>query len=79
MDEAILIELNFNGTVIKIQRHFLSGQTIFHVVFPDKRKPLVITRPLDANATRFWTSIPEGRQKEAEEIGPLITAHLLKK
>ena len=72
-------ELDHKGVKLKVQSFLLNGQQIYRVVFPDNRKPLVIARPLNANATRFWTSIPEGRQKEAEEIGTLIAAHLQKK
>jgi hypothetical protein len=68
-------ELDHNGGRIKVQRHSISGQVVFRVQFPDKRQPLILTRALNSNATRFWTSVPEGRQKEADEIGPLITQY----
>jgi len=71
-----IFELSFKQGRIRIQRHFVSSQTIYHVVFSDKRSPLVVTRALTDNASRWWTSIPEGRQREAEEIGPLITAYI---
>jgi hypothetical protein len=68
-------ELDFKDGKIRVQRHSLSGQIIYQVVFSDGRKPLVLTRALHANANRFWTSIPEGRQAEAEEVGPLISEY----
>lgn len=37
--------------------------------------PLVITRATGEDRARFWTSIPEGRQAEADQVGPLITRH----
>jgi len=67
-----IFELSFKQGRIRIQRHFVSNQTIYRVVFSDKRDPLVFTRALTDIATHWWTSIPEGRQREAEEIGPLI-------
>ena len=71
-----IFELSFKQGRIRIQRHFVSNQTIYRVIFSDKRSPLVVTRALTDNASRWWTSIPEGRQREAEEIGPLITAYI---
>jgi len=68
-------ELSFNGEKIKVQRHSIGKQTIFRIIFSDKRPTLVITRALHENAYKFWTSIPEGRQREAEEIGALISEY----
>jgi len=67
-----IFELNFKDGMIRVQRHLVSNQTIYRIVFSDKRNPLVITRALTDNAARWWTSIPEGRQRESEEIGALI-------
>ena len=67
-----IFELDFKDGKIRVQRHFVSNQTIYRVVFSDKREPLVFTRALTDIAAHWWTSIPEGRQREAEEIGPLI-------
>ena len=67
-----IFELNFKDGTIRVQRHFISNQIIYRIVFSDERNPLVITRALTDNAAHWWTSIPEGRQREAEEIWPLI-------
>jgi hypothetical protein len=40
--------------------------------------PLILTRASDAKNERFWTSVPEGRQKIAEVIGELIADHIRK-
>jgi len=69
-------ELAYNGNKIKVQEHQVAGQTVFRIVFTDNRKPLVITRATRSNYTDFWTSVPEGRQQEAEEIGAFISEHL---
>ena len=74
MDQNTFV-LNFNDGKINVQKHSVGGQTIFKVDFSDKRKPLVLTRAMHANTNRFWTSIPEGRQKEAEEVGKLISEY----
>ena len=67
--------LDFQGGKINITRHTIGSQVIFRVVFSNKKNPLVLTRALHANANRFWTSIPEGRQREAEEVGELISEY----
>ena len=71
-----IFELSFKQGRIRIQRHFVSNQTIYRVVFSDKRDPLVFTRALTDSAAHWWTSIPEGRQREAEEIGPLSAEYI---
>ena len=71
-----IFELYFKEGKIRVQRHFVASQTIYRIVFSDKRDPLVVTRALTDNAVRWWTSIPEGRQREAEEIGPLIANYI---
>jgi hypothetical protein len=68
-------QLEFNGEKIDVRRHYIGAQVIFRIMFENKKPPLVVTRAQHANAHKFWTSIPEGRQKEAEEIGALISEY----
>jgi hypothetical protein len=65
-------ELSYKDQTVIVRRHSVGGITVFRISFSDRRPPLVITRARHQNAFNFWTSIPEGRQTEAEEIGPLI-------
>lgn len=69
-------ELDFNGGKIKIEEHTIAERTIYRILFSDKRSPLIITIATNIYDSHFWTSIPEGRQPEAEEIGALISKHL---
>ncbi len=71
-----MFELDYKGDKLKVQEHTISGTTVFRIAFPDSRKPLMVTSATRSNYTDFWTSIPEGRQKEAEEIGALISEYL---
>jgi hypothetical protein len=64
-------ELNYYNSTINVERHSIGKQTIFRIIFSDKRPPLVITRASHENAYKFWTSIAEERQREAD-IGALI-------
>lgn len=68
-------EIEVAGGKAKVQRHSISEQVIFRIIYPGKIPPLVLTHAIRENGTRFWTSIPEGRQREAEEIGKLIVEH----
>ncbi len=74
MDES---KNNFNlvlkGLEIAVERHYIGSQTIFRISFPDKRSPLIVTRANRPQTGKFWSSIPEGRQQEAEEVGILIS------
>lgn len=75
----VTFELNFKDVKIRVQRHLVSNQTIHRIVFSDERTLLIITMALTDNAAHWRTSIPEGRQREAEEIVPLIEKYLEEK
>lgn len=63
------------GRTLKVTPRKAGGSTVFVIQFPDGNQPLAITKASGEKRPIFWTSIPEGRQKEAEQIGPMITAH----
>lgn len=73
MDSTFSIEQGSQSLHIRPRK--VGGAMVFVVHFSDHRLPLAITKASGGNRPVFWTSIPEGRQKEAEQIGPLITAH----
>ena len=75
MDEN-KFELVSHGVTMKVDRLSLPGYVAFRVVFSSERKPLVVARATNADAAKFWTSIPEGRRKEVERVGALIQAYL---
>jgi hypothetical protein len=77
-NEPEIMVLEYKSVKIKVQEHLVANQTVYRVVFSDNRNPLALLRTTNG-ATRFWTSIPEGRQREAEEIGDLIAAHIKSK
>lgn len=47
----------------------MGKQEIMKVFLPEV---LFITKARDADQYDFWTSLPQGRQKLAEEIGELV-------
>lgn len=68
-------EIQVEGLKIAVIEHTLKEQQVFRLVFEDNRPPLVITSAKTWNGT-VWTSIPQGRQKEAELFGKEISKHL---
>lgn len=73
MDSPFSIEQGSQSLHIRPRK--VGGAIVFVVHFADQRLPLAITKASAENLPVFWTSIPEGRQNEAEQIGPLISAH----
>jgi hypothetical protein len=72
-------EITYGSTTIAVER-FSIGKTIaYKAVFSSKRQPLIITKANNFELSKFWTSIPEGRQQEAEGLGELIEDYLLNK
>lgn len=69
-------EVEFSGQQLRIAEHEVGRKRVFHIDFQNGSKPLVITVAVGTNDKKFWTSIPEGRQKEATEIGKLIADHI---
>jgi hypothetical protein len=69
-------QVELDGSWIKVSEHELAGKRVFHAYFSDNRKPLAITVGLGLRDQKFWTSIPQGRQAEAEQIGKLIAEYI---
>ncbi|MES2826706.1 MAG: hypothetical protein V4687_01060 [Bacteroidota bacterium] len=65
-------ELTFEGRPIVVNEFELGSKRVFRIHFKGWRKELNITVGLGIRDQKFWTSIPQGRQAEAEQIGKLI-------
>lgn len=72
-------EIEYQGKPVKVAEHEIKDKRVFHIDFNDWKKPLVIAVGLNRFEEKFWTSIPEGRQQEAEEVGKLIAIHIRSK
>lgn len=68
-------EIRVEGLKIAVVEHTLKEQQVYRLVFDDNRSPLVITSAKTWNG-EVWTSIPQGRQSEAELFGKEISKHL---
>ena len=49
--------------------HKIKSAKVFHLVYAGRRSALNVTVATDDEGGKFWTSIPEGRQEEAELAG----------
>ena len=65
-------EIADQGVIIQVTEHSIEGSRIFRLQFPDKRNPLMITVAEMPGGKKWWTSVPQGRQSEAEHFGKLI-------
>lgn len=75
IDLTRLFELTYNRQTLSVTPRKAGKDYVFIIRFASNTPPLVLARALGENRGHFWTSIPEGRQQEAERIGPLITQH----
>ncbi|GAC1387629.1 MAG: hypothetical protein NVSMB45_17410 [Ginsengibacter sp.] len=64
----------YKEQAVKIEAVSIGGQSLYKILFSD-RPAMFVTRAKDFNSSKFWTSVPEGRQELAEEIGELIMNH----
>ena len=64
------------GVTITCQRLDIPKTVAYYVKFSSARKPITIARAKFVDSDARWTSIPEGRQQEAEGIGELIDQYL---
>lgn len=78
MDSSDAFVIELSDIVMTVTSHQIGGDEVFHIVFSDPRPPLVVYEALGGNRP-FWTSIPQGRQKEAEFFGARIEAYLKNK
>lgn len=68
-------EVEAEGIKIMVSEHTVHDQQVYRLIFNDKRAPLVITRATTWQG-KTWTSIPQGRQQEAETFGQIVTQYL---
>jgi len=54
----------------------INGRRVFYAQFKSGKRPLVVAVAEDRQGTKFWTSIPEGRQQEAEIVGKAVATYI---
>ena len=64
--------IRFDKTMVPIDTYTDKGIEVYYVKFPD-RPHIFITKTVHGNTlNEFWTSVPEGEQQLAAEIGKII-------
>jgi hypothetical protein len=67
-----IFDLEFGISKIRVEQIQIPGQTFFKVNFSNEIPPLTLLRATSSDQSKFWTSVPEGRQDLAQQVGPLI-------
>jgi hypothetical protein len=76
MNSAETIKIELHDISFEVIRHQIKEAEIYRLNFSDRRPPLNITQA--GTEQPFWTSVPQGRQTEAEFFGARIDEHLKK-
>ena len=76
MNDPKTFEVELNGQVVRVSDHTIKSARVYHIVYPNSKTPLNITIAEDADGLKFWTSLPEGRQEEAEFAGKVIATYI---
>jgi hypothetical protein len=76
MDDPKQFEVELNRQTIRVSDHTIKSARVFQIVYPDRKPDLNITIAEDTDGLKFWTSVPEGRQEEAEFAGKAVAAYL---
>lgn len=74
-----IFSIDAYGVIITCQRLDIPKQVVYYVKFSSARKAITVARAKFVDSDVRWTSIPEGRQKEAEGIGKMIDQYLSRK
>jgi len=69
-------DIELNGLVAHVTDHTIKSAKVFHIVYPNSKPALNITVAENSDGVKFWTSVPEGRQEEAEFAGKVIAAYI---
>jgi len=64
--------INYCDYVLHVSEAVIKGTRVFHVEFSINVKPVNLVVVDNGKGFKFWTTIPEGRQAIADEIGPVI-------
>lgn len=71
-----IFDIEIAGQLAHVTFHKIKAAKVFHLSFDSRRPSLNITVAINDDGSKFWTSVPEGRQEEAEFAGKIIAAYL---
>lgn len=67
--------LNYNNKAVTVEVLSFEGRVLYSVHFND-RPSVFLAKAITLSGKSIWTSVPEGRQGIAVEIGALIDEYL---
>ena len=73
--KPLKFEVKYKDKIVKIEEVHLGKDTFFRGAFENGTQ-IFLTRMKNSVGEYSWTSIPAGRQKEADEIGSLIAEYI---
>jgi len=76
MNDPKTFDVELNGQLVRVSGHTIKSARVYHIVYPNSKQPLNITIAEDTDGVKFWTSLPEGRQEEAEFAGKIIATYI---
>lgn len=76
IDDPKSFDIVVGEQAAQVTIHKIKSAKVFHLVFAARRPSLNITVATNDDGGKFWTSVPEGRQEEAELAGKAVAAYL---
>jgi len=76
MEDPKAFDIHLNGQSVQVTVHTIKSARVFHLIYSHSKLPLNITIAENKDGEKFWTSVPEGRQEEAEFAGKVIAAYI---
>jgi hypothetical protein len=65
-------KLQYDGYELYVTEAIIEGTRVFHVEFSNHIKAVNLIVVDNGKGFKFWTTVPQGRQAIADEIGPVI-------
>ena len=76
MNDPKTFKVELKGQLVQVSSHTIKSARVYHVIYPGSKSTLNITIAEDTDGVKFWTSLPEGRQEEAEFAGKVIAMYI---
>lgn len=68
--QGAVFTITYDGQEVKVQPYAYKKKELFAVGLP--KKQVIILKSEKLNGQAFWTSMPQGEQALAEQLGKLI-------
>jgi len=76
MNDPKVFDIELYGQTTRVTVHNIRSARVFRLISHNSRPPLNIIIAETTDGGKFWTSLPEGRQEEAELAGKVIASYI---